>query len=181
MKNQGFFEADPHKITTKISIRKGSTRRKGSGEKSKYWVITEEGMKKYQEITNDDVGLGDMSNYEEPFDAWKDKVDEVMHLCFQKKTVNRRASEFIQQNSKSGKVREILREIEKRGKIQREIVKEFRVFRKSWNYPVKTEPRPAAETLGTMREQSPAQLSPAQPDPVQPSPEFYRNSLGIIP
>ena len=113
-------------ITTKLNITKGSTRRKSSGEKLKYWIITDEGMQKYCEITSCDVGLGDMTTYDEPYDTWKNKVDELMRLCFKKKTVNKGVNQEIKPSYVSRKIRELFREIEKLGKLQREIVKEYK-------------------------------------------------------
>ena len=52
-------------------------------------------MQKYCEITSCDVGLGDMTTYDEPYDTWKNKVDELMRLCFKKKTVNKGVNQEI--------------------------------------------------------------------------------------
>ena len=112
-------------ITTIIDIKKGSTTQKSQMQKQKYWVLSDEGMKKYQELTESDVGLGNMRNYSEPYEAWKKTLNNIMHQCFKKKTVKQGRKEH-EGGGIQAKIREVLREIAKRGKVQREIVRGYK-------------------------------------------------------
>lgn len=113
-------------MMTSFNIPMGTSRRRHKVDKIKYWVLTEEGMAKYQTITESDVGLGDLSLQDEPFDLWKRKVDEKMHLCFKRRTVrvgDKKKNETI--GPKAMQMRAILNKLGKTGKIQREIVKSY--------------------------------------------------------
>ena len=113
-------------ITTTVRITKGSKKQKSKKEKFKYWVLTEDGMDKYQEMTQNELGLGDMTGYDEPYDVWRKKVDEIMHVCFTKRTAKDNHNDNKPHGEKALKIRKILREIGKRGKVQREITKVYR-------------------------------------------------------
>ena len=112
-------------ITTTIIIKKGSGKTKG--EKSKVWVLTEEGLKKFEEITAEDIGPMAMVDGD-PYLRWTLKVEEIMHLCFKKKTISGRKQmkdKLHAEQSKVNKMKEILSKISQKGKIQRKIAKEY--------------------------------------------------------
>ena len=113
-------------ITTTVKIRKGSRIQKSKGEKVKYWVLTEDGMDKYQEITQNDMGLGDMAGYSEPYDVWRKIVDDMMYLCFTKRTVKEGHNRTEPLDEKALKIRRILKEVGKRGKVQRQILQGYK-------------------------------------------------------
>ena len=113
-------------ITTTVKIMKGSKIQKSKREKVKYWDLTKDGMDKYQEITQNDMGLGDMSSYPEPYDVWRKKVDDMMYLCFTKRTVKEGNKSNEPLDEKALKIRRILKEVGKQGKIQREIVQGYK-------------------------------------------------------
>ena len=112
-------------ISSSFKITKGANKKKDNSGKSKYWVLTDDGMEKYKEMTKNSVGLEDIMEHDEPYDVWRKKIKQIMHLCFSKKTLKKN-----HQNDQLGKeairIRRILTDISKRGMIQREIVKEYR-------------------------------------------------------
>ena len=112
-------------IQTTIEMKTGRNVAKQKGTKSKRWVLTDEGLNKFEEETTADMDLGDMSKDGNPYKEWTRKIDEIMHRCFVKRTV--RYAECRQEtiSSKGKKIRSVLRKIAKRGKIQREVVKDY--------------------------------------------------------
>ena len=88
-------------ITTCINMAKGCNLKKIKREKTKYWVLTDDGISRYQKVTSNDMGLGEMSKYSEPYDMWKKKTEEMMHLCFTKKTVKQGKNLDIPQRRKA--------------------------------------------------------------------------------
>ena len=112
-------------ISTNIDIVKGSGKSERKQEKKKIWVIEEQGLSKFHQITSDDVGLGNMSQYNSPFDAWMEKVDHLMYQCFLKRTVKIGQNRQQKFSCKAKRLRDILKEAAKRGKIQREIIKQY--------------------------------------------------------
>ena len=111
-------------MSSSFEITKGTGGKKDSG-KSKYWVLTDDGMEKYKEITKNSVGLEEILEYDEPYDIWRKKINQIMHMCFTKKTL-RKDHQNDQPGKEAIRVRRILTDISKRGKVQREIVKEYR-------------------------------------------------------
>ena len=124
-KEKSIIFSDHCAMTTSLTIVKGNKINKQMRERCKRWVLTEEGMNEYSEITKHDAGLGDMTRYSQPFDTWRKKVDSIMHLCFEKKTIKFGGNQVEKPTPQGMKLRNILREISKRGKIQREIVKNY--------------------------------------------------------
>ena len=111
-------------ISTNINICKGSGKRT-QGIKKKIWIIEEEGLCKFREATMDDLGLGDMSLHSSPYDVWMKKVNQLMHQCFIKKTIKVGQHKINKIGAKARKLRDILKDASKQGKIQREIVKGY--------------------------------------------------------
>ena len=83
-------------------------------------------MKKYQQITKESVGLEEILEYNEPYEIWKKKVNEIMHQCFIKRTVGQVHQQKDHPGKEAMRIRGILKDISRRGKIQREIVNEYR-------------------------------------------------------
>ena len=125
--NKTIVFSDHCSITTALHIVKGTTKHKQPTEKVKRWKLTDEGLEKYQEITQSDLGFGNMSAYEDPFEVWRKKVDNVMHQCFDRKTIRigNESREII--SHKGMKARNVIRDLARRGKIQRELMKEYRM------------------------------------------------------
>ena len=123
-KSRSLIFSDHCAIMASIDMVKGSSKKKNSTEKSKQWVLTEEGLAKYQEITQSDIGLN-IADCNEPFDLWKLKVDEIMHQCFKKRTVKIGGKEGEVESPNALRIRMLLNELGKRGRIQREIVKTY--------------------------------------------------------
>lgn len=111
-------------IITSIDMVKGTSKKKQSSMKSKQWVITEEGLEKYQEITQSDMDLN-LSDSSEPFDIWKLKVDDFMHQCFKKRTIKIGGKEGDVESPNALRIRMLLNKMGKRGKIQREIIRTY--------------------------------------------------------
>jgi hypothetical protein len=108
-----------------INIKPGHNLRKRKGENSKTWVLTEEGLTRFNEITQPDMGLGDMmSTHTTPYGEWMKKINHLMHKCFIKRTV-RHGNRPVSMSGKSKRIRTILKEVSKRGKVQREVVKRY--------------------------------------------------------
>ena len=75
----------------------------------KIWKLDEAGLKKFQVLGTDDIELGDMSRYSNPYDVWAKKVDQLMHQCFTRKTVT-----LGQRKPKNGEGKaKVVREIER--------------------------------------------------------------------
>ena len=123
-KNKSLTFSDHCAIMTTIDMVKGSSKKKNKVEKTKRWVITPEGLDKFQDMTNTNIGLENLSEYEEPFDIWKLKVDEIMHQCFKRRSVRIGRKEEAQ-CPKGLRIRMLLNEFGRRGKIQREIIKNY--------------------------------------------------------
>ena len=126
-KKKTLIFSDHCSIMASMSISKGTSKKKNQTQKIKKWVVTEEGLDKYHKITLPDVGLGDLSGYDDPFEVWTWKVDDLMHECFDKKTVTigRMKEGKVAGGQQTLKIRMVLNEVGKRGKIQREIVKGY--------------------------------------------------------
>ena len=65
-KERAVVFSDHCSISTSIRMVKGSSVKKSRGEKIKHWVLTDEGMEKYHEMTKTDLGLNNMSQYPDP-------------------------------------------------------------------------------------------------------------------
>ena len=110
-------------MTTCVEICKGTRKTKLKPQKMKMWVIDAPGLKKFQKIGTDNVDLGKMANYNNPYDVWSNEVDKVMHQCFARKTVTIGRSKPSKSRPKAKMIRAILKGVAEKGKIQREIVK----------------------------------------------------------
>ena len=86
-KKRTFVFSDHCAMVKNFNITTGTSRRKYVIEKTKHWILTEEGLARYQALTQHDVGIGDLLIYDEPFTRWHKTVDDIMHQCFDKKTV----------------------------------------------------------------------------------------------
>ena len=60
--NTTLVYSDHCSISTSINILKGSGKTKRKVEKRKIWVIEDDGLNKFGEISKNDAELGDMSN-----------------------------------------------------------------------------------------------------------------------
>ena len=115
-------------ITTELEIVKGTVIVKQPAEKIKQWKLTADGMDKYQELTSKNVGLGSMASYVEPFEVWRKKVESIMHQCFERKTIKLGGSQHLPRpSSKGAKIRSILREFSKQGRVQRNIIRGYQL------------------------------------------------------
>ena len=123
--NQRIVFSDHCAITTHLQIEKGSTIDKQLKEKIKRWILTEEGLERYKDITQHDIGLGDMALYDQPFEKWRKKVDSIMHECFERRTIMIGGKVKEKISTQGMGIRSILKEVSKRGKIQREIIKTY--------------------------------------------------------
>ena len=124
--NQSIVFSDHCAILASIDIEKGNKANNQPKQKFKRWILTKEGLEKYAEMTQHELGFGDLSKYSDPFDTWRKKVDAIMHECFEKRTINIGGGNknTKEKMSTTGvKLRSILKEIGKKGKIQREITK----------------------------------------------------------
>ena len=110
-------------MNTCVEICKGTRKTKLKPQKMKMWVIDAPGLKKFQKIGTDNVDLGKMANYNNPYDVWSNEVDKVMHQCFARKTVTIGRSKPSKSRPKAKMIRAILKGVAEKGKIQREIVK----------------------------------------------------------
>ena len=124
--NKSITFSDHCAINTTIDIPKGRNTIRTKVDKMKQWVLTDEGLLKFQEITKCDVGLGDMAEYPDPYEAWKKKINGIMHQCFTKRSVNLGDKVNDSVEKEALVIRKILRKIAKRGKLQREIVNKYR-------------------------------------------------------
>ncbi len=112
-------------ITSTFSIPTGKVSSKQNVEKSKVWILTADGLTKFQEETGEDFDLGDLSLCANPYTEWAKGIDDTMHKCFTKRTVKTGEPKTEIRDNRAIKMRAILRKISKRGKIQREIVREY--------------------------------------------------------
>ena len=92
-------------------------------EKKVVWKITKEGLDKFEELTNSDLGIIISDNLRDPFTTWLNAVENAMHQCFKRITIKEGAA--VRSYSKSSKIRKILSDMSKKGKIQRTLVKEY--------------------------------------------------------
>ena len=123
--NKSIVFSDHCAMTTSFGIRKGANTNKRKTQKTKIWKLTEDGMNKYKEVTQKDLGMGVMSSYKNPFDVWRKKVDNVMHECFTKITIRAGENDRTKTSRNGLEMRKIIREVSKRGKIQRQIMRSY--------------------------------------------------------
>lgn len=109
-------------ITTALTLKKGTNKKKHKPQKMKIWVIDEPGLQKFQELSSGDIS-SDLSSVSNPYEVWEESVEQIMHKCFVKRTVTVGKTKALRVEIKARKMREILKEVGKRGKIQRKIVK----------------------------------------------------------
>ena len=100
----------------------------GGQEKSpttyKAWSFTDDGYSVYREKSEHPLYVDWHPDSTEAYEMWVEKFEQMLSLCFTKKTV--KVGSFkpnIQQSSRC--VRNILSEEAKKGKIQRKIVKQL--------------------------------------------------------
>ena len=122
-KKKELIFTDHCSISASVDILQGVDKSKQKIERRKIWVIDKDGLNKFHETTQNDIGLGDMTRYDDPYDTWMKSVEHLMHQCFTRRTVVTGKSKPEKQAIKAKKIREILKETAKRGKVQREIVK----------------------------------------------------------
>ena len=131
MKKNGLVKtitfSDHCAITTELEIIKGNVKEKQPAEKIKQWKLTADGMDRFLELTSNEVGLGNMASYAEPFEAWRKKVESIMHQCFERKTIKLGGSQHSKPSSKGAKIRSILRKFSKQGKVQRGLILEYQL------------------------------------------------------
>ena len=90
--------------------------------KQKVWNFTEEGLEKYSRLSNVIAPLPYSKTSTDRFQAWSKVVEGILPKCFKKKTCGKKP-----RNSKEEKwkARKEIRDI-KRGKIQRQVVHEYK-------------------------------------------------------
>ena len=123
--NKSVTFSDHCAINTTIDITKGMNKNKTT-VKTKQWVLTDEGMEKFQEITKGDVGLGDMAEYDDPYEVWRKKINGIMHQCFTKRSISVGVKDSGSVDKEALLIREILKNVARRGKLQRKIVHEYK-------------------------------------------------------
>ena len=69
-------------LIAEFNILKGSQQHKAKREKRSIWKLTTDGLKKYHEMSNQDVKL-DIS-VDNPYRTWVQKVEKIMSQCFKK-------------------------------------------------------------------------------------------------
>ncbi len=110
-------------MIAKYEITTGRNRVKQASEKSKTWILTEDGLDNFHEVTSSDIGLGDASKHTNPYGEWMSRITSIMHKCFIKRTVKCDQPRPVTMGEKAKKIRSILKNISRRGKVQREVVK----------------------------------------------------------
>ena len=88
----------------------------------------ENGLALFKQMTQQNKKLRrclDGENIERGCEKWYKEVDKIMHQCFIRKTVRIGYEQSQRYCPKARKIRVVLKEAAKRGKIQREIVKGY--------------------------------------------------------
>ena len=135
-KTQHVVFTDHCALIAEFNILKGSQQLKTKREKRSIWKLTKEGLKKFHEISNQEVQLGEVSNLKNPYQVWVQNVEEIMSKCFRKITIKTKEQDIDSKKvSVPLNIRQILLKEAAKGRIQRMIVQEYfkRVIQKEVN------------------------------------------------
>ena len=117
--------SDHTAIITTINIKRGQLSNELS-EQVKGWRITEEGLAKYKEITcgKDLVVVGEEGDTTKMYQSWLDQTEGIVNQCFIKKKPARKSAPTVSSGG-AAFIRKTLAEFSSKGKIQREMVKDY--------------------------------------------------------
>ena len=95
-----------------------------STPKRKVWKFTTEGFLTYRELTEPEVMLDTKKTTENLYEEWSSQLMSILAQCFQKRTVGA-VTKVPKLSMERANVRKVLQKMAKRGKVQRNLVKEY--------------------------------------------------------
>ena len=90
----------------------------------KVWSFTKEGFAAYEEMSKNKLTVRGALDPTAVYDSWNSEFENLLHSCFEKKTVKTRNSAPIP-NKKFRHIRGILAAMSKKGKIQRMVSRKY--------------------------------------------------------
>lgn len=120
-KERKIIFSDHTAIITTINIKRGCPPE--LPELSKSWKLTDEGLMKYRELTNakDIINVRD-GDSTDMYKSWMDQTETFIEQCFVKRRPRKKRDQL---NKGAAFIRKTLVEVSSRGKLQRELVRDY--------------------------------------------------------
>ena len=153
-KQRRIIFSDHTAIITTINIKRGVVVAEPP-EQPTGWKLTAEGMIKYKELTSkkDTIKVAQNEDTTRMYQSWLDQAEGIIGQCFARRKPRKTRSPPI--NKGAAFIRKTLSEISTRGKVQRELVKDYleRLIKRDVETVDKSRVERLKETIDSLTEQ----------------------------
>ncbi|MCH2405851.1 MAG: reverse transcriptase family protein [Nitrosopumilus sp.] len=110
-----------------MNLSKGVMKKEAGMKSTKIWNFTKKGYEKYKELSKEKIDIDSTTTINRIYREWKGKVVHLLKKCFSKKTVKdgQKHCGNPKRNETKRKVIDILREVAKKGSIQRKVARSY--------------------------------------------------------
>ena len=123
-KERQIIFSDHTAMITTVNIKRGKTS-DGMCEQPTGWKLTAEGLVKYKEITSKRgiISMDQNGNSTKLYQSWMDQAEAIINQCFARRKPPRKKTLPVHKGAAF--IRKTLLEVSAKGKVQRELVKEY--------------------------------------------------------
>ena len=121
-KNRHIIFSDHTAIITTVDIKRGGATNESLQQQS--WKITEEGLNTYKELTSEREAIS-IKNEDSTtmYGSWMDQIETIINKCFSKRKPRKKQTPRL--NKGAAFIRKTLLEVSSRGRVQRELVRDY--------------------------------------------------------